>query len=193
MHRKCDPTDQFSLFQLCFFFRRVQWSDICVRVLCNTMQLILVWGHTYGEVSLRKILQRHIRGWRADEYTRCTTVFCRMIRHLLLLWVKQQKFWMVEEIFHDGRLSSAHSELFSCFFEQVYPQNCVIQLFIKWRKIFSNPGLSPSGMCAPVRQHTQTDKDSSRCGYGYEVNLNLSQRREKHGEKNLEKLPIKRI
>lgn len=84
----------------------------------------------------------------------------------------------------DNALSSARSALFLCFFEQVYPQNCAIQLFIKWRKIFSNPGLSPSGMCVPVQQHTQTDKDSSRCGYGYEVNLNLSQRGKKRRKKS---------
>lgn len=31
----------------------------------------------------------------------------------------------------DNALYSAHSALFLCFFEQVDPQNCVIQLFIK--------------------------------------------------------------
>lgn len=36
----------------------------------------------------------------------------------------------------------------------------------------------------PVQQHTQTDKDSSRCGYGYEVNLNLSQKGEKRRKKS---------
>lgn len=184
-----------SGYGLCFC--TVQRSDICVHVLCNTIEKQLMF-------SVRSQLCWSLP--QRNPTKTCSGVGVLMNTHdvqqfalgwsdicCVFKWT-QQKLWMVEEILwlQDNALSSAQSAGFLCFFEQVYPQNCVIQLFIKWRKIFSNPGLSPSGMCAPVRQHTQTDKDSYRCGYGYEVNLNLLQRGEKW-RKSLEKLPKKRI
>lgn len=94
---------------------------------------------------------------------------------------------MVEQIFHDGRimpcrLLTPHRSCASLsrFILRTVSFNCLLNE----GKSSLIRGLSPSGTCAPVRQHTQTDKDSSRCGYGYEVNLNLSQRREKRGKKS---------
>lgn len=198
MHWKCYRTDHVNALQLRSLLLHcpVSWHLCASCVMQHQWEAARVWC----EITI--MLKSHSEKSYKDVFGVGVLMNTHSVQQFSLGWWDiccflkwtQQKFWMVGDIswWQDNVLMSAHSELFLCFFEQVYPQNCVIQLFIKWRKIFSNPGLSPSGMRAPVRQHTQTDKDSSRRGYGYEVNLNLSQRGEKW-RKNMEKLPVKRV
>lgn len=58
--------------------------------------------------------------------------------------------------------------------------------------LFSNPGLSPSGMRAPVRQHTQTDRQFKMWIWVWSQPKSFTKRGETK-KKNLEKLPIKRV
>lgn len=107
MHLKCDPTDHINIFQLWFLLLHcpVIWH-LCACVMQHHWEAAHVWREVTitltspSEKSYKDVLGVGVlmNTHGAQQFSLGWSDICCFFK-----WT-QQKFWMVEEIFHDGRI-----------------------------------------------------------------------------------------